>query len=62
VDINRVICLRLRGMAQTEPSTEQSSGATTQADRITADDKITVTHHSLTLGDAKIDYQALAGR
>jgi carboxypeptidase C (cathepsin A) len=57
-----VICLTTVGAwAQTEPSGDASPGAATRADRIAADDKITVTHHSLMLGNAKLDYQALAG-
>jgi carboxypeptidase C (cathepsin A) len=57
-----MICLTAAGaLAQSAPSSQPSMGATTRSDQITADDKVIVTHHSLTLGGAKLDYQALAG-
>jgi carboxypeptidase C (cathepsin A) len=57
-----VICLTAAGaLGQSEPSSEPSTSATTRSDHSSADDKIIVTHHSLVLGTAKIDYQALAG-
>ena len=43
------------------PVSYRRQAATTRPDKSSADDKIIVTHHSLTLGGAKIDYQALAG-
>jgi len=56
------ICLMTAGaLAQTEPSTEPTAAATTQNDATGADEKISVTHHTLTLGGAAINYQALAG-
>lgn len=57
-----VVCLATAGAwGQTAPTEERSPGATTRADRENSEDKIVVTHHSLTMGNTTIDYQALAG-
>ncbi|MGD0390852.1 MAG: peptidase S10, partial [Tepidisphaeraceae bacterium] len=48
-------------LAQTSPSTEPAGQAATRPESAGAEDKISVTHHSLAIGPTTIDYQALAG-
>jgi carboxypeptidase C (cathepsin A) len=48
-------------LAQTSPSTEPAGQAATRPERAGAEDKISVTHHSLAIGQTTLDYQALAG-
>jgi carboxypeptidase C (cathepsin A) len=56
------ICLiTTSALAQTSPSTEPAGQAATRPERAGAEDKISVTHHSLAVGQTTIDYQALAG-
>jgi carboxypeptidase C (cathepsin A) len=57
-----VICLSgVAAFAQTAPSSQPDKVAASRSESTTSDDKIVVTHHSVTIGGAKIDYNALAG-
>ena len=59
-----VILFSVSAWAQTtEATTEPSQGPTAKSshEQEKTEDKISITHHSVTIGGTKVDYEALAG-
>jgi carboxypeptidase C (cathepsin A) len=59
--IGLLVILSGKSFAQTQPAENEKVGASTQPQRISKDDNVSITHHSVTIGGRDLAYEALAG-